>query len=230
MFVLKRIRGIDRPAIATIMPNLLDQTLVLDAGGNVDCRPHNLAQFALMGEVYSKYVLGKRQPRVGLLSNGTEESKGNELTREAHLLLKKSGFNYVGSVEGRDIYNGSVDVVVCDGFVGNVVLKVSEGLAEAIGTMLRQELRRKLLAKLGYLLARSAFRRFRKKIDYAEYGGAPLLGIAGTGMICHGGSNEKAVMNAIRLAREYVVKQVNEKMVTAMQEHACEVVPDPPQS
>lgn len=152
------------------------------------------------------------------------------MTREAHTLLKQSGFNYVGSVEGRDIYNGSVDVVVCDGFVGNVVLKVSEGLAEAIGTMLKQELRRKFLAKLGYLLARPAFRRFRKKIDYAEYGGAPLLGIAGTGMICHGGSNEKAVMNAIRLAREYVAKQVNEKMVAAMQEHACEVVPDPPKS
>jgi len=217
MFVLKRIKGIDRPAIATIMPNLLDQTMVLDAGGNVDCRPQHLAQFALMGEVYSKHILGKRQPRVGLLSNGEEESKGTDLTRGAHNLLKKAGFNYVGYVEGRDIYNGSVDVVVCDGFVGNVVLKVSEGLAEAISTMLKNELKGSLLAKIGYLLARPAFRQFRKKIDYSEYGGAPLLGVAGTGMICHGGSNAKAVMNAIRLARDYVAKRVNDNMVTALQ-------------
>jgi len=217
MFVLKRIKGIDRPAIATVMPNLLDQTLVLDAGGNVDCRPQHLAQFALMGAVYSRHILGKRQPRVGLLSNGEEESKGTDLTRGAHNLLKKAGFNYVGYVEGRDIYNGSVDVVVCDGFVGNVVLKASEGLADAIGTMLKQELKSSLRAKLGYLLARPAFRRLRKKIDYAEYGGAPLLGIAGTGMICHGGSNAKAVMNGIRLARESVVRRVNENMVAALQ-------------
>ncbi|ORJ63650.1 phosphate acyltransferase PlsX [Geothermobacter hydrogeniphilus] len=217
MFVLKRIKGIDRPAIATVMPNLLDQTLVLDAGGNVDCRPQHLAQFALMGAVYSRHILGKRQPRVGLLSNGEEESKGTDLTRGAHNLLQKAGFNYVGYVEGRDIYNGSVDVVVCDGFVGNVVLKASEGLADAIGTMLKQELKSSLRAKIGYLLARPAFRRLRKKIDYAEYGGAPLLGIAGTGMICHGGSNTKAVMNGIRLARESVVRRVNENMVAALQ-------------
>jgi phosphate acyltransferase len=226
MFVLKRIKGIDRPAIATIMPSLTSPTLVLDAGGNVDCKPLHLAQFGLMGQVYSKNVLGVNSPRVGLLSNGAEESKGNELTRDAHQLLKASSFNYVGYVEGRDVYNGSVDVVVCDGFVGNVVLKVSEGLAEAIGTMLKGEIKKKPIAMLGFFLARSAFKAFRKRIDYAEYGGAPLLGIDGTGMICHGGSNAKAVMNAVRLAWEYASKQVNVKMVQELQRNS-QTVDDP---
>ncbi len=216
MFLLKRISGIDRPAIATIMPNLKDQTLVLDVGGTVDCKPTHLAQFAMMGEVYARHVLEKEHPRVGLLSNGAEESKGNELTREAHRLLKDAPFCYLGYVEGRDIYNGSADVVVCDGFVGNVVLKVSEGLAEAIGTMLRAELGSRFFAKVGYLLSRPAFRAFKKKIDYAEYGGAPLLGIEGTGMICHGGSNPRAIMNAIYHARESVAKKVNEKLIAQL--------------
>ncbi len=219
MFLLKRISGIDRPAIATILPNLKDQTIVLDAGGNVDCKPLHLAQFATMGDVYAHSVLGKVRPRVGLLANGEEESKGNELTREAHRLLKTSDLNYVGFVEGRDIYNGSVDVVVCDGFVGNVVLKVSEGLAEAIGEMLRREISKRFLAKIGYILAKPAFKAFKKRIDYAEYGGAPLLGIQGTGMICHGGSNAKAVMNAIGMARESVAQQVNERLVAQLQAH-----------
>lgn len=217
MFVLKRIRGIDRPAIATIMPNLKDQTLVLDVGGNVDCKPSHLSQFALMGEVYARHVLHKVRPRVGLLSNGEEESKGNELTRDAHALLKDVPFDYVGYVEGRDIFNGSVDVVVCDGFVGNVVLKVAEGLSEGIGTMLRREIGGRFLAKVGYLLARPAFRAFKKKVDYAEYGGAPLLGIEGTGVICHGGSSVKSIMNAVHQAREYVAEKVNEEMAAQLQ-------------
>lgn len=216
MFVLKRIWGIDRPAIATILPNVKDQTMVLDAGGNVDCKPHHLAQFALMGEVYSRHILGKANPRVGLLSNGEEESKGNDLTREAHQLLREAPFNYVGYVEGRDIFNASVDVVVCDGFVGNVVLKVSEGLAEALSSMLRQEFGGRLLSKIGFLLARPAFKAFKRKIDYAEYGGAPLLGIEGTGMICHGGSNARAIMNAVRMAHNYVAKSVNEQLVAQL--------------
>lgn len=227
MFVLKRIREIDRPAIATIMPNLKDQTLVLDVGGNVDCKPHHLAQFALMGEVYARNLLGKVHPRVGLLSNGEEESKGNELTRDAHRLLKDSLFNYIGYVEGRDIYNGSVDVVVCDGFVGNVVLKVSEGLAESIGTMLRQEIEGRFFSRVGYLLARPAFNAFKKKVDYAEYGGAPLLGIEGTGMICHGGSSPRAIMNAIHQAREYVAKKVNEKLVVQLRKNTLAVGGEP---
>lgn len=227
MFVLKRVRGIDRPAIATIFPNLKDQTLVLDVGGNVDCKPYHLSQFALMGEVYARHVLGKQQPRVGLLSNGEEESKGNELTREAHQLLKGATFNYIGYVEGRDIFNGSVDVVVCDGFVGNVVLKVSEGLADAIFTMLRQEIGGRFLAKIGYLLARPAFRAFRKKVDYAEYGGAPLLGIEGTGMICHGGSSSRAIVNAIRMAHEYAARRVNDQLVAQLQADAALVAQNP---
>jgi len=222
MVVLKRIRGIDRPAIATIMPNLKGQTLVLDVGGNVDCKPSHLAQFALMGSVYARHVLGKESPRVGLLSNGEEESKGNDLTREAHRLLKGALFNYVGYIEGRDIFNGSADVVVCDGFVGNVVLKVAEGLADGIGNMLRREIAQRFTAKLGYLLARPAFRAFKKKVDYAEYGGAPLLGIEGTAMICHGGSSSRAIMNAVHQAHETVAGKVNEKLAVLLQADAGE--------
>ena len=213
MFRLKRIRGIDRPAIATIMPNMVDQTVVLDVGGTVDCKPAHLAQFALMGEIYAKSVLGKTRPRIGVLSNGEEDSKGNDLTRQAHQLLKGSDLNYLGFVEGRDLFNGKVDVVVCDGFVGNIVLKVSEGLAEAISSMLRREIGSRFLAKIGYLLAKPAFAAFKKRIDYAEYGGAPLLGIQGTGMICHGGSDSRAIMNAIGLARESVAQRVNDRLV-----------------
>jgi phosphate acyltransferase len=218
MFVLKRIRGIDRPAIATIVPNVKGRTLILDVGGNVDCKPFHLVQFALMGEVYARHVMGKTNPSVGLLSNGAEEGKGNDLTRETHQLLKHSPYRYIGYVEGRDIYNGRVDVVVCDGFVGNVVLKVSEGLAEAIATLLKREIGGRFLSKIGYLLARPAFKAFRKQIDYAEVGGAPLLGIEGTGMICHGGSNERAIMNAIRLAQEFVACKVNEQLINQLQQ------------
>lgn len=217
MFVLKRLKGIDRPAIATIVPNLESQTLVLDVGGNVDCKPSHLEQFALMGEVYARQVLGKDRPRVGLLSNGEEASKGNDLTREAHRLLADAPFNYIGYIEGRDIFNGKVDVVVCDGFVGNVVLKVSEGLAETIFTMLRREIGGRFLAKIGFLLARPAFRAFRKRVDYAEYGGAPLLGIRGTGMICHGGSSVLAIKNAIHMAREAVLQNVNGRLEAQLQ-------------
>jgi len=212
MFVLKRIKGIDRPAIATVMPNLKDQTLVLDAGGNVDCKPLHLKQFAVMGAVYSRRILDKKTPRIGLLSNGAEEGKGNDLTRDSHELLKKTDLNYIGYVEGRDVFNGQADVIVCDGFVGNVLLKVSEGLAEAIGSMLKQELGKRWLSKIGYLLARPAFRAFKKKVDYAEYGGAPLLGINGVGMICHGGSSPRAIANAIRFARDYAGNKVIEKL------------------
>lgn len=222
MFVLGRIKGIDRPAIATIMPNLKNNTLVLDVGGNVDCKPLHLSQFALMGEVYARHILGKTSPKVGLLSNGEEECKGNELTRDAHRLLKGGRSSYVGYVEGRDVFNGSVDVVVCDGFVGNVVLKLSEGLAEAIAAMLKKEIGSRFLAKLGYLLARPAFKAFKKKLDYAEYGGAPLLGIEGTAVICHGGSSSKAIQNAIFQARESVAKAINDAMITQLRKSATE--------
>lgn len=218
MFVLKRIPGIDRPAIATVVPNLIDKTLILDVGGNVDCKSPHLVQFALMGSVYASQMLGKSMPRVGLLSNGEEESKGNDLTREASLVLKKSSLNYIGYTEGRDIYNGRVDVVVCDGFVGNVVLKVSEGLAEAMSLMLREELSSRILSRLGYLLVRPALKAFRKKVDYAEYGGAPLLGIQGTAMICHGSSSPRAIMNAIKMAHDSETHQVNKKLNERLEE------------
>ncbi len=219
MFILGRLKGIDRPAIATIFPNLRDRTLILDVGGNVDCKPQHLAQFALMGEVYARYFMEIDNPSVGLLSNGSEESKGNELTREAHGVLKGAPFNYRGYVEGRDIFSGCVDVVVSDGFVGNVVLKVSEGLAEAVSRMLKAEIKKSILSIAGYLLVRGAFKRFRKKVDYSEYGGAPLLGINGVGMICHGGSSAKAIKNAIRYAHEYARKGVNQNMAEKLKDY-----------
>jgi glycerol-3-phosphate acyltransferase PlsX len=219
MFVLKRLAGIERPAIATIFPTQRGKTLVLDVGGNVDCKPLHLVQFAIMGEVYAKYVMDIDRPKVGLLSNGEEASKGNDLTRETNSILKNASFNYVGYVEGRDIFGGMVDVVVCDGFVGNVVLKLSEGLVEAAVTMLKEEIKQSLLSKIGYLLARGAFKNFKKKVDYSEYGGAPLLGIDGVAMICHGGSNAKAIKNAIRFAHDYALKGVNQRMAEKLQEN-----------
>lgn len=216
MFVLKRIKGIERPAIAQIFPTLKGQTLVLDVGGNVDCKPQHLVQFAIMGEVYARYAMGIKAPRVGLLSNGEEDSKGNELTRETNAVLRQTSLNYAGYIEGRDIFLGSVEVVVCDGFVGNVVLKLSEGLSDAAGKMLKGEIIKSWVSKIGYLFVRGAFNRFKKIVDYAEYGGAPLLGINGVGMICHGGSNTKAIKNAVRFAHEYarsgVTEHVSEKL------------------
>jgi glycerol-3-phosphate acyltransferase PlsX len=169
--------------------------------------------------VYAHHVLGIAKPKVGLLSNGEEESKGNDLTRDTNQLLKQIAFEYEGNIEGRDIFAGKVDVVVCDGFVGNIVLKLSEGLAEAVGSMLREEIQKSIFCKIGYLLARPAFSRFKKKVDYAEYGGAPLLGINGVGMICHGGSNVKAIKNAIHFASDYAAKAVNQRMAEKIQQN-----------
>ncbi len=212
ILLFKKIRGVERPAIAVAVPTMKAPAVLLDVGGNVDCKPLHLVQFAIMGDVYARYVLKEERPRVGLLSNGEEEGKGNELTRETHACIKKLPLNYVGYVEGRDIYRGDVDVVVTDGFVGNVVLKLSEGLVEAVASMLKEEIGSSLLAKVGYLLARGAFRRFKKKVDYAEYGGAPLLGIDGICMISHGRSNPKAIKNAVTRAYEYSMGKVNEHL------------------
>ena len=219
MFVLKRIAGIERPAIAQIFPTLQGKTMVLDVGGNVDCKPAHLAQFAIMGQVYAKYALGIDNPRIGLLSNGAEDSKGNDLTRDTNQILRRMSLNYSGYVEGRDIFNGAVEVVVCDGFVGNVVLKLSEGLAEALSAMLRREIMSDISAKMGYFLMRGAFGRFKKIVDYAEYGGAPLIGINGVGMICHGGSNAKAIKNAIRFAHEYATSGVTSRIAETLSEN-----------
>lgn len=212
IFLLKKIKGVERPAIAVSVPTMKDQAVILDVGGNVDCKPSHLFQFAIMGEVYARYVLGKERPRVGLLSNGEEEAKGNELTRETHALLKESSINYAGYIEGRDIYQGEIDVVVTDGFVGNVVLKLSEGLVEAFTTMLKNEIMASVPAKIGYMLSKGAFRNLKKKIDYAEYGGAPLLGVEGNCIISHGRSNARAMRNAILRAHEYAKSKANVRL------------------
>jgi phosphate acyltransferase len=203
VFVLDKLNGVDRPAIGTIFPTLKGWTLLLDAGANVDCKAFHLVQFALMGEAYAKYILKKERPAVGLLSNGEEESKGNELIRETNAILRKSSIGYIGPVEGRDIFNGRADVVICDGFVGNAALKICEGLAEAIGQMIRAEVKDSLRAKIGYLFARNAVNEIKKKLDYSEYGGAPLLGVDGVVIIAHGRSSGKAIKNAIRLAHDF---------------------------
>jgi glycerol-3-phosphate acyltransferase PlsX len=219
VFVLEKLKGVDRPAIGTIFPTLKGWTLLLDAGANVDCKSFHLVQFAIMGEAYAKYVLKVKKPAVGLLSNGEEESKGNELIRETNALLRKSSIGYVGPVEGRDIFNGRVDVVVCDGFVGNAALKICEGLAEAIGSMIKEEVKGSIMAKLAYLLARGAVNDIKKKLDYSEYGGAPLLGVDGVVIIGHGRSSAKAVKNAIRLAHEYAQIGLPKLLVQSLEEN-----------
>ncbi len=219
VFVLEKLKGVDRPAIGTIFPTLKGWTLLLDAGANVDCKSFHLVQFAIMGEAYAKYVLKIKKPEVGLLSNGEEESKGNELIRETNALLRKSSIGYVGPVEGRDIFNGRVDVVVCDGFVGNAALKICEGLAEAIGSMIKEEVKGSFMAKLAYLLARGAVNDIKKKLDYSEYGGAPLLGVDGVVIIGHGRSSAKAVKNAIRLAHEYAQIGLPKLLVQSLEEN-----------
>jgi len=213
MFVLKKLDGVERPAIATLHPTAEGATVLLDAGGNVDCKPVHLIQFAIMGSVYAKLVLGKENPRIGLLSNGTEERKGNELTRETHAILKQTRLNYAGYVEGRDICNGNADVVVCDGFVGNVALKTSEGLAEAIGTILKSEIKKSLRAKIGYFLIKGVFASLKKRVDYSEYGGAPLLGINGICLICHGRSSAKAIMNAVLVGLKLAEEGFNQHLI-----------------
>jgi len=197
---LGRIKGIDRPAIASVIPGKKGGTVLLDVGANVDCKPKNLQQFGIMGYIYADIILGIDNPRVGLLNVGEEESKGNELTLESFPLLKESGVNFIGNVEGRDIFNGMADVVVCDGFVGNVVLKAGEGLAMSLMRMMKDELTRSWLSKMGTVLTLPGLKEIRRRVDYAEYGGAPLLGVNGVVIVCHGSSTAFAVRNAIRVA------------------------------
>ena len=213
MFALRKLQGVDRPAIATVMPTLKGACVVLDVGANVDCKAFHLVQFAIMGEVYAQFILKKDRPTVGLLSNGEEENKGTDVTRETHTILKQLPINYIGYIEGRDIFAGNADVVVCDGFVGNVVLKTSEGLADAISKMIKEEIIKSPLAKLGYLLSKTAFKRFKKKVDYSEYGGAPLLGINGVGIVSHGSSTPNAIKNAIRVAHEFASSHANDVLL-----------------
>ena len=221
--VLGTLAGVDRPALAAVFPTSRRKAAVLlDVGANVDCKPIHLEQFALMGEVYYRAIFGVERPRVGLLSIGEEEHKGNELTRETFSRLKQLPLNFVGNVEGRDLYNGRVEVIVCDGFIGNVALKISEGLIEAVSSLLKEALSSTISAKVGYVLSRKAFQDFKKRVDYSEYGGAPLLGVRGVCIICHGGSNSNAIKNAIRVAAGFSEGQVNEKIEREIREFGIE--------
>ncbi len=212
-FVLGTLPSVDRPALAAPFPTSRGGAAVLlDVGANVDSKAVQLEQFAIMGEIYYRAIFGTRRPRVALLSIGEEEMKGNELTRETHNRLKQTSLNFVGNVEGRDVFAGNVDVIVCDGFVGNVALKISEGVVQHIGVMLKKALQSTLTSQMGYVLARRAFDDFRKKIDYSEYGGAPLLGVRGVAVIGHGRSNANAIKNAIRVAAELCRSKTNEKI------------------
>lgn len=214
-----RIKGVTRPAIATIMPTSENQnTLVLDVGANVDCTAKNLFEFAIMGQVYAEDVLKIDEPLTGLLSNGEEESKGNEVSKEAHELLSKLP-NFSGNVEGNDIFNGSVDVVVCDGFVGNIVLKTAEGVADTIGKIIKKNLRRSLISIAGAVLMRKVFRSLKIKVDYAEYGGAPLLGVQAPVIIAHGKSNAKAIQNAIFQAISAANSNLNEDIEQRLEKY-----------
>lgn len=207
--VLGGLPGVDRPALVAIIPTAVGTvSTLLDVGANVDCKPHNLEQFAMMGEIYFRSMFGTARPRVGLLSIGEEEGKGNELTRETYPLLKQLPINFVGNVEGRDIYNGKVDVIVSDGFVGNVALKTSEGVANLVRSTLKETLAATITRQVGYLLSRSAFHDFKKRLDHTEYGGAPLLGIRGACFITHGSSNANAIKNAVRVANDFAERDI----------------------
>jgi phosphate acyltransferase len=200
--------GVDRPALAPAVPTRQGSAVLLDAGATLECRPGHLLQFGVMGSVYARVWMGVDRPRVGLLSIGEEETKGNDLTREAHRLLKTASLNFVGNVEARDIFGGAADVIVCDGFTGNVALKLSEALVEMVEDLLSEELQSTFSSQVGYLLSRRAFRRFRKRVDYSEYGGAPLMGVAGLCIVGHGNSSAKAVRNAIAMASRFATTNV----------------------
>ncbi len=220
---LGRLKGISRPGIASLFPTLKDPVMLMDIGANVDCRSQHLFQFAIMASSCSGLLLNIDRPRIGLLSIGEESGKGNTLVKKTHDMLKVSSLNFIGNVEGRDVYKGDVDVIVCDGFVGNISLKISEGLAEAAMEMLKVEIMKSLRAKIGYLFIRKAFAAFRKRVDYAEYGGAPLLGINGIGIICHGTSSSVAICNAIGEAANMFENRVNESITRSLQQYAVPV-------
>ncbi len=218
-FILRPLKGVDRPAIAIQLPTLQGTSILLDAGANVDCKSNQLFQFALMGHVYAKYVLEKSNPTVGLLSIGEEDSKGNETTKEVFKMLKRTDLNFIGNLEGKEVYRGNADVIVCDGFIGNIALKISESLAEMIGKNLKEMFTASWGGKLGYLLLKEKLTEFKKKVDYSEKGGAPLLGINGVCMIAHGSSNGKAIKNAIARTQELISKQVNLHIAEDIESH-----------
>lgn len=212
LFILGTLTGVERPAIATLLPTLSGTSMMLDVGANVDCKPVQLLQFAIMGHVFAETILRIPSPRVGLLSIGEEDTKGNELTKEVFKELKRLNLNFIGNVEGRDVYGGGADVVVCDGFIGNVALKISEGLSDVIVKFLRREIVQSRWGRIGFFFLKPAFSNFKKKIDYAEYGGAPLLGINGISVVCHGRSSPKAIKNAIKVAIDLVEWKINDQI------------------
>lgn len=217
--IMGLVPGVKRPALAQVFPTTEGTfTTLIDVGANVDSTPEMLAQFAVMGSIYSRILCACENPRVGILSIGEEEHKGNELTRETTPLLKELPLNFIGNVEGRDLYTGAADVVVCDGFIGNVALKVSEGLVAAVKSMLKEGLEANPKRKFGYLLSKEAFDEFRKRVDYSEYGGAPLLGVKGVCLICHGRSNANAIKNAIRVAAELARGKLNTRIEQTLHE------------
>jgi len=218
---LGRMEHVSRPGIASIFPTLKKPVVMMDVGANVDCRPQHLFQFAVMASAFS-HIFDIDHPRIGILSIGEEVGKGNTLVKETYSRLAASALNFVGNVEGRDVFQGNVDVIVCDGFVGNICLKLSEGLAEAAMQMIKDEIMKSTAAKIGYFLARPAFRAFARRVDYAEYGGAPLLGVNGVGIICHGKSSAEAIKNAIIEAAKMVEKQVNQRIATGLAANALD--------
>ena len=210
IFTIGRIPGVERPALAAFLPTEKNPIVVIDAGANVDCRPYHLFQFGLMGDAFARDIFGYPSPRVALVNIGEEEGKGNNQVKEAYELYKMaSHVNFVGNAEGRDIFSGDMDVVVCDGFVGNIIVKMSEGIAFSLLRMLRRELFSGFVTKLGTWLSKPAFKRFINTVDYAEYGGAPLLGLQGICIVCHGKSNSKAITNAVKMAAAFVEKETN---------------------
>jgi len=222
IFILGRIEGVRRPAIATILPTIREPFVLIDVGANVDCKPLDLFQFGIMGKVFLEKIWGRPNPRIALLSIGEESGKGNVLIKKAHELFKNSSLNYIGNVESRDIYKGEVDVVVCDGFIGNICLKLSEGLAEVILEMLKNEVKKSFLSMFGFLLARDAIKNFKKKADWREHGGAPLLGIKGNVIIAHGRSDKIAIKNAIKVARSFIQIDLPGKIESAIRENLIE--------
>jgi glycerol-3-phosphate acyltransferase PlsX len=204
--------GVDRPALAATIPTRRHPAILLDVGASVECRPAHLLQFAVMGSMYARVAFGLDTPRVALLSIGPEETKGNELTREAHQLLKASSLPFIGNIEARDVYSGAADVIVCDGFTGNIALKISEGLVEMVEELLGEELSSTITMRVGSLLTRRALRHFRRRVDYSEYGGAPLLGVAGIAIVGHGASSAKAVRNAVAMAYRFASSRFIERV------------------
>jgi len=216
MLVMGTLAPLVRPAILVVVPTLTQGTVIIDAGANVDCKPRHLVQFGLMGSIYAEQVLGISNPRVGILSNGEEEEKGNDLTRAAGEKLSKAPLNYIGYVEGRDIFNGKANVVVCDGFTGNVTLKTMEGVASFAGDVLKSAFQKNFSSRLGYFMSRNSLHEAYRRFDYAEYGGAPLLGLKGIAIVAHGGSNPRAIKNAIRIAAEAVSHDVNHHIMEVL--------------